>query len=151
MTVKGPFWRGGRLRGDRRGMAAVEFALVSLVMMMWIFGIMEVARAFWTYQIIQEVAIQGARCMGIKSSSCAPGGSYSAAAAQSYMVAVASNLGLTLPASDIAPTRPATCASIQGFSSVSISYTFQTNMPALIPALSSVVLTASSCAYDTQS
>jgi Flp pilus assembly protein TadG len=130
-------------------MAAVEFALVSLVMMTWIFGIMEVARAFWTYQIIQEVAVQGARCMGVKSSSCAPGGSYSATAAQAYMVAVASNLGLTLPASDITATRPATCATIANFSSVSISYTFTTNVPVLIPSLSSVVLTASSCAYDT--
>jgi Flp pilus assembly protein TadG len=136
---------------DRRGGTAVEFALVSLVMMTWIFGIMEIARAFWTYQIIQEVAVQGARCMGIKASSCAPGGTYSATAAQTYMVGVASKLGLTLPASDIAPNRPAVCATVTGFSSVTISYTFNTNLPALIPQLSSIVLTASSCNFNTQS
>ncbi len=129
-------------------MAAVEFALVSLVMMTWIFGIMEVARAFWTYQIIQEVAIQGARCMGIVSSSCASGGAYDAAAAQNYMVTVAANLGLTLPTSNIVATRPTNCAGTPGFSSVSINYNFQTNVPVLIPSLSAVMLTASSCAYD---
>jgi Flp pilus assembly protein TadG len=149
--VKGPFPRLSRLWRDRRGGTAVEFALISLVMMTWIFGIMEIARAFWTYQIIQEVAVQGARCMSILSSSCASGGSYSSTAAQTYMVNVASKLGLTLPASDINPVRLVACAGVadQHFSSVTITYTFKTNMPALIPQLSSIVLTASSCSYDT--
>jgi Flp pilus assembly protein TadG len=129
-------------------MAAVEFALVSLVMMTWIFGIMEIARAYWAYQIIQEVAIQGARCMAVLSSSCSSGGAFSSSAANSYMVTLASNLGLTLPAADITATRPASCAGTSGFSSVAISYTFTTNVPVLIPSWSSVVLTANSCAFD---
>jgi Flp pilus assembly protein TadG len=138
------------LRRDRRALAAVEFALVSMMMMTWIFGMMEIARAYWTYQIIQEVAILGARCMGVISNSCASGGAYSASAAKTYMVTQASNLGLTLPASDIAVTRPANCASMPGFSSVSINYTFKTNVPVMIPSLSSVTLTASSCYFNTQ-
>ena len=131
-------------------MAAVEFALVSLLMMTWIFGLMEVARAYWTYQIIQEVAIQGARCMGVLSSSCASGGAYSASTAQSYMVTVASNLGMTLPADDIVVARPASCAGTAGFSAVSINYNFKTLMPTLIPSLSTVPLTANSCAFNTR-
>jgi Flp pilus assembly protein TadG len=138
------------LRRDRRGVAAVEFALVALTMLTWIFGMMEAARAYWSYQIIQEVAIQGARCMGIISSSCASGGVYDASTAKTYMVTQASNLGLTLPASDITVTRPATCASTTGFSSVSISYDFKTLLPVMIPSLSSVTLTASSCFFNTR-
>lgn len=131
-------------------MAAVEFALVALVMMTWIFGMMEIARAYWTYQIIQQVAIQGARCMGVLSSSCATAGAYSASAAKTYMATQASNLGLTLPTTDITVTRPASCASTTGFSQVSISYNFKTNVPVLIPSLSSVTLTATSCYFNTQ-
>ena len=131
-------------------MAAVEFALVSLMMLMWIFGIMEVARAFWTYQIIQEVAIQGARCMGILSSSCASGGAFNSGSAKNYMVELAANLGLTLPSTDIVATRPTACANTAGFSSVTISYNFTTNVPVLVPSLSSVMLNASSCFFNTQ-
>ncbi|HET6606881.1 MAG TPA: TadE/TadG family type IV pilus assembly protein [Rhodopila sp.] len=131
-------------------MAAVEFALVSLMMMTWIFGIMETARAFWTYQIIQEVAIQGARCMGILSSGCTAGGTFDAGTAQKYMVGLAANLGLTLPATDIEATRPTTCANTAGFSSVVITYNFTTNLPMLIPALKSINLNASSCFFNVQ-
>jgi hypothetical protein len=130
-------------------MAAVEFALVSLLMFGWIFGILEVARAFWTYQIIQEVAIQGARCMGILSAPCAPGNAFDAPSARNYMVGVAASLGLTLPAADIVPTRPTACANTPGFSSVVINYMFQTELPVLIPSLSSVQLSASSCFVNT--
>ena len=131
-------------------MAAVEFALVSLVMFTWIFGMTEVARAYWTYQIIQEVAIQGARCMGILSNSCAAGGAYSADSARTFMVGLAANLGLTLPSTDINPARPTACANTQGFSSVTINYQFNTNVPVLIPSLSTVMLTASSCYFNTK-
>jgi Flp pilus assembly protein TadG len=131
-------------------MAAVEFAMVFLLMMTWIFGIMEVARAFWTYQIIQEVAVQGARCMGIISTNCSVGGTYDATTSQNYMVTLAGNLGLTLPIADIVLTRPTNCAGTTGFSQVTISYNFQTLMPMLIPSLSAIQLTASSCAYNTR-
>jgi Flp pilus assembly protein TadG len=131
-------------------MAAVEFALVSLMMLTWIFGIMEIARAFWTYQIIQEVAIQGARCMGILSSGCASGGAFDSGSATKYMVGVAANLGLTLPAADIVATRPTNCANTAGFSSVAITYNFTTNLPLLIPSFKSINLSASSCFYNTQ-
>jgi hypothetical protein len=117
----------------------MEFALVSLMMLMWIFGIMEVSRAFWTYQIIQEVAIQGARCMGILSTPCVAGN------ANTYMVGLASSLGMTLPAADIILSPSTACAGTPGFSKVEINYMFTTNLPMLIPSLSAVQLSASSC------
>jgi TadE-like protein len=133
-------------------MAAVEFALVSMMMFGWIFGIMEVARAFWTYQIIQEVAIQGARCMGILSADCASGNAYDAGSATAYIKALAVRLGLTLPPdAKIVLTYPTTCGGIAGFSKVVISYEFTTQLPVLIPALSGIQLTASSCFFNLQS
>lgn len=138
------------LQNDKRGLAALEFALVSLMLLTWIFGMMEVARAYWSYQVIQTVAIDGARCMGVLSTSCASSGAYDATSAKSYIVSRASALGLTIPADDITATRPATCAGTDGFSSVSISYNFSSIMPAILPALSSLTLTASSCYFNTQ-
>ena len=149
-TLRGSACRSmaARLRRDRRGGAAIEFSIICLLMMVWIFGMMEVARAFWTYQIMQEVAIQGARCMGILSSSCASGGTYSSSAATSYIITTASELGLTLTSSNIALARPASCASTSGFSSVTINYTFTATVPLMVPSLSSIALSAKSCYYN---
>lgn len=141
-----------RLRRDRRGVAAVEFALVSLMMLTWIFGIMEVARAFWTYQIIQEVAIQGARCIGIRSSSCTVGSTFDLGAAKNYMVGLAANLGMTLPqAAIVEATHSAVltdCANQTGFSLVKINYNFAASVPGLVPSLSHIPLSASSCFFN---
>ncbi|HQT78831.1 MAG TPA: TadE/TadG family type IV pilus assembly protein, partial [Rhodopila sp.] len=136
----GNAWHRGvpRIIGACRGVTSIEFALVALVLMLWIFGIMEAARAYWTYQIIEEVAIEGARCMGVLASGCSSGGAYSASATTTYIQTLASSRGLSIPASDITLTRPAVCASLSSFSQVDISYTFNTEVPSLIPAFNAL-------------
>src|SRR5690242_15265013 len=79
------------------GAAAVEFAMVALVMLTLMFGIMEFARAYWTREILAEVATEGARCVALLASGCASGGAYSLDASTNYIVNVASARGLTLP------------------------------------------------------
>jgi Flp pilus assembly protein TadG len=51
----------GRPRCHRRGVAATEFALVSLVLMVLILGVWEVARVIEVQQILTNAAREGAR------------------------------------------------------------------------------------------
>jgi len=54
-----------QLLSDRRGVTAVEFALVAPVFMMFMFLIIDGARIVWTYQTLQEVATNSARCAAL--------------------------------------------------------------------------------------
>lgn len=137
------------LRRCRRGVTSVEFALVGLLLLTWIFGIIEAARAFWTYQIIEEVAIEGARCMAVLAPGCSASGAYSASAAQTFIIGVASNRGLTLTATNLnLAARPANCAGTGGFSKVTITYQFTTVVPVLLPDFQSLQLSSTACSYN---
>lgn len=50
-----------RLRGDRNGAAAVEFALVLPLLMTLVFGVFEFGMLWNAYQIITDAAREGAR------------------------------------------------------------------------------------------
>jgi Flp pilus assembly protein TadG len=139
-----------RIMADRAGVAAVEFALVALAVLTFMFGMMEAARAYWDYQIIEEVAIEGARCMGILASGCASGGAYSSTAANSFIETLAQSRGLSLAATNLSLTRPTNCGGTAGFSQVTITYTFTTVSPVMLHAFSSIPLSTTACYYDTQ-
>jgi len=50
-----------RTAGSRRGQALVEFAIAALVLLMLIFGVIEIARIFLVYTTITDAARQGVR------------------------------------------------------------------------------------------
>jgi Flp pilus assembly protein TadG len=50
-----------RAAGGRRGQALVEFAIATLVLLMLIFGVIEIARIFLVYTTITDAARQGVR------------------------------------------------------------------------------------------
>jgi len=134
------------LTGDRSGASAVEFALVLGPLVFLILGAMEYGRLLWTKQALQETAIAGARCMGLLATGCASGGAYSSTNATTYIQGVASGFTLAVPTANVTLNRAATCAGISGFSSVSISYTFQAAVPVLLGSASSAMpLTATAC------
>jgi Flp pilus assembly protein TadG len=138
-----------RFGGARGGAAAVEFAAVLGPLLLLIFGVFEFGRLLWTREALQETAIAGARCMGLSATACASGGGYSAANTQSYIEAVAGNWGVTLTGADIALTSNATCAGVtapNGFSSVTLTYAFQSVAPNFVTALSGgTTLTTTAC------
>ncbi len=135
-----------RLAGDRSGASAVEFALVLGPLIFLILGAMEYGRLLWTKQALQEAAIAGARCMGVLATGCASGGAYSSSNATTYIQGVASGFSLTVPSANVTLNRAASCAGVSGFSSVSISYTFQAAVPVLLGLASSAMpLTATAC------
>ena len=136
----------GRFAGDRSGASAVEFALVLGPLLFLIVGAMEYGRLIWTKQALQEAAIAGARCMGVLATGCASGGAYSASNTATYIQGVASGFSLTVPTANVTLNRAASCAGVSGFSSVSISYTFQAAAPVLLGSASSAMpLTATAC------
>jgi Flp pilus assembly protein TadG len=50
-----------RIAGGRRGQALVEFAIGTLVLLMLVFGVIEIARIFLVYTTITDAARQGVR------------------------------------------------------------------------------------------
>jgi Flp pilus assembly protein TadG len=138
-----------RFGRDRRGAAAVEFAAVLGPLLILIFGVFEYGRLLWTREALQETATAGARCMGMSATSCASGGAYNATRTGTYLKTQATNWGLTLTDANISLNNSTTCAGVStpnGFSSVTITYTFQSIVPSLITSLnSSPVLTSTAC------
>ena len=56
-----------RLRVDRRGTAALEFALVGGLLVLLLLGCVEAGLMMWTGSALQSVAAQTARCTAIGS------------------------------------------------------------------------------------
>jgi Flp pilus assembly protein TadG len=122
---------------SRRGVTALEFALIGNTFLVLSLGAIEYGRLMWTQAALQESVTATARCMGIQNASCASSGAVSTAAATSYLQSVASSWGVTVASSAIALNANTTCGGVAGFSQVSLSYTFVSLVPKLITALGS--------------
>jgi Flp pilus assembly protein TadG len=131
------------------GASAIEFAAVIGPLMLLIFGVFEFSRLLWTREALQETAAAGARCMGMNSTSCDASGSFSSSNTNTYIEGVANNWGVTLTAGNITLNNNTTCAGVSatnGFSSVTITYTFNSIVPGLTSALSGgKSLTSTAC------
>jgi Flp pilus assembly protein TadG len=140
MTARGP--RG--LPAAIGGATAVEFALVVGPLLLLLFAVVEVGRLLWTVNAVQETAIAGARCMGVRNTACSTGGTYNASSTGNYVQRVANDWGVTLTSANITLNDSASCAGVAGFSQVTITYSFHTIVP-LITGLAGDPLTASAC------
>ncbi len=137
--------RPGLIRA-RTASTAVEFALCALVLVVIVIGIAEFSRLIWTSEVLQEAASQGARCMGLRASSCAAGGVYSASNTKTYVVNLATSRGVAIGAATVTLNNAANCGGASGFSQVSISYTFNTVAPLLLTSLANgFVVPATAC------
>jgi len=132
------------------GTTAIEFGMLSPVLMMSSLGIYEFGRWGWTYEALQEAASQGARCAAIGEAACESSGSFSASNTESYVQGVAAGWGLTVPTSDITVNNSTSCGTISGFSQVQISYVFTSVVTKIIPTgPSGTTVTATSCYPNT--
>jgi Flp pilus assembly protein TadG len=61
-----------RLARARQGTTAVEFAICALAMVLMVVGFVEFGRRTWTFEVLQDAATEGARCMGLRSSTSIP-------------------------------------------------------------------------------
>lgn len=104
-----------RLRIDQRGAAVIELALVLPMVIMFIFGLIEGARAIWTFQTLQETAFKAARCMVIGRTPCE-----STDDARNYAVAIAGQSNITVPLDGVTAEAAATCDGLGGQGRVQI-------------------------------
>ena len=106
----------------RQATTAVEFAICALAMVLIIVGFIEFGRLVWTFEVLQEVASEGARCMGLRASSCAKTGAYNAASTTTYLVGLATSRGVVITSGMISLSNTATCGGTGGVSQGSINY-----------------------------
>ena len=59
-----------RAAGDARGNAAIEFALVSVPLLMFVFGIIATAQAVWLQNAINVSVGEAARCASVNPTLC---------------------------------------------------------------------------------
>jgi Flp pilus assembly protein TadG len=118
-----------RLRPCRRGVTALEFALVTPVLLLLMLATIEFGWLGWTISVLQESASLGARCLGVLNTSCATSGVASVTKTQQFVQSLAAGRGITLASSTITPRGSTTCGAVSGFSTVSIAYSFQTIVP----------------------
>jgi Flp pilus assembly protein TadG len=135
-----------RFRRDASASSAVEFAILAGPLALLLLGSLEFGRLYWTRQALQETAIAGARCIGVKQSGCAANGTYSSASAETFIKDMAEGRGITLTSDDLTLAPNTTCSGLSGFASVTITYTFETPLPPIIAALADGIdLTATAC------
>lgn len=118
-----------RLFRDIRGITATEFALVAPAFMMFMFLIIDGCRVAWTYQSLQEVATNTARCAALGVTGCK-----TASEVQAYAVARAATQQIKLTTSAVTLTPAATCSSVSGMTKVAISSTYQGASTKLLPS-----------------
>jgi Flp pilus assembly protein TadG len=132
---------GLRPSADIRGVAAVEFALILLPLLLMVLGIIDGGRMLWTQNSLQYAVEQAARYAGLNQAACTQPGStttcYTTAQIQSYAVSMAYGMSLS---SSVFSSSSAGCGTLVG-TQVSASYTYTP----LFPFPSNVQLTASSC------
>jgi Flp pilus assembly protein TadG len=137
------------LARNRRGAAAVEFAAVLTPLLLLIFGIFEFGRLIWTREALQETATAASRCMALSASSCASSGAYSSTATTTYIENAATAWGITLTGSNITLNANTSCAGVSapnGFSTVTLAYTFQSIVPNIVhPLRSGISLSTTAC------
>jgi Flp pilus assembly protein TadG len=112
---------GKRLRGER-GAAAVEFAIISTVLFMIVFGIIEFGRTYSQYEVFQGAAREGARRAAVGASLSEVQQAVSQAA-DPYTLS-------NTPAMD----RTCTPSTVGEAVTVSWNQTFQISIPFLPPA-----------------
>jgi Flp pilus assembly protein TadG len=125
-------WTRAIIWQERKGTAAVEFAFLLPVFLLMLLGIIEFGRLLWTQSSLQNAVEAAARYAAINYPTC---GSTS----QTTSYAASETFGQSIPASDFALTC-ATCGT-----QVTATLSFTPVVPALLPFLNNITLSAQSC------
>lgn len=127
------------LVNDRRGLTALEFALVAPVLFMLIFGAFELGLTWWTRNALQVTADMTARCVALGS--CSNPAAYAVSSAGTWAL---SNL---ISTSDVTFTTNGACyngSTSTAFAKVTITCKFWSGS-ILPPPLGNMTFSVSSC------
>lgn len=119
------FWR------NCSGATAVEFALVFGPLLLLIVATIELGRLMWFSHALDEVAIDTARCLGIRASACATDGVIAPALVNAHVVAAARTRGIIVTADDISLATDTGCAADSGLLRIGLSIEFSSVLPGL--------------------
>ncbi|GGC08564.1 hypothetical protein GCM10011494_29060 [Novosphingobium endophyticum] len=128
-----------RLLRERRGVTAVEFAIIAPVLLLFIFGIIETGRMMWTWQALQEAAYATARCVAIGDTRCATDEQV-----RQYVIDRLAGSRIGLATSDVSIASTATCNGLSGMSRVALTLPYEAPLGGLFPGFPSE-LTVSGC------
>ena len=127
-----------RLRTQRSGAAAVEFAMVGTVLMLMIFGIIDLGMVMWTQTALQSVSAMTVRCAAISSPLCTDIPTYAVNQANNWTI-----FGM-ITTDDVQVTTVPTCNGATGtFEQVAITASFWANV--LPPPFNGQSVTGSAC------
>ncbi|MFZ3201823.1 MAG: TadE family protein [Candidatus Acidiferrales bacterium] len=126
----------------QRGSTLVEFAVVLTVLFMFLFGVMDFARALYAYHFVANAAREGARYAIVRGSTCSSWGTACPAAAsdiQTYL----RNVPLGINPNNVTVTTTWTPNNNPGSTvQVKVQYSFQFILPFL--PKSTLVMTSAS-------
>jgi Flp pilus assembly protein TadG len=123
----------------RRGTAAVDFAMVSVVFLPLCFGIIELGIVLWVQNSLQAAAELTARCVATQNTACSDAKSYAVTTASAWLPS-----GMVKVA-DVTVWTGASCNGSPGTAvivTITRSYWGGTNLP---PLFQSLTTSASSC------
>ncbi|UDL91348.1 pilus assembly protein [Mesorhizobium sp. PAMC28654] len=120
---------------DISGANAVEFALLSVPLLLVLTGTIEFGRMYWAQHVLEQTATAGARCVGVLLPGCTQNGVYNAANTVAYISGIAATDGIALASTNITVNNNTSCSGLSGFSTVQISYTFSTALPNFLTSL----------------
>lgn len=120
------FWR---FASDRAGAAVIEFALLAPVALAMLFALIEVGRAYWIKQTLNDVAYATARCMSV-ASTCDTN-----ARQKNYALERARDLAVILYESDVTVVEATTCKGVPGANMVSVTHQFVSPIKGFLPFL----------------
>lgn len=116
---------------DESGATAVEFALVIVPLLLLLLGTFETGRLLWTHHALQEAAISGARCVGLRAPTCAVDGTFNDGMTRSFIQEMAATRAVDVSESTIELEQETICAGEPGFSQVRIVHAYSSVLPAL--------------------
>jgi Flp pilus assembly protein TadG len=131
-----------RLAKASDGSEAIEFALAAIPLFVFLLGVVEFARLYWTHSELQYAAEGAARCATVNCCSSGPtscGGSTGNTGVQNF--AAGQLLGMSIPSSNLSnfQVTAASCGN-----QVTFNYTFNFLVGPIIPN-SAITLSATAC------
>lgn len=121
--------RPSRFLSETSGASVVEFALLIAPFLLLVFGIVEVSRALWTRQALNDVAAATARCVGVSQAECTDDGDYDPEKARAFAMAQARGRAIELAEDDIFIERGVECDGMTG----AVSTALRGNISSVFP------------------
>jgi Flp pilus assembly protein TadG len=132
-----------RLVKARDGVETIEFALAAIPLFMFLLGVVEFARLYWTQSELQYAAEAAARCATVNCCASGPtscGGSTGNTGVQNF--AAGQLLGMSIPSGNLSNFQVSTASC---GNQVSFSYTFNFIVGQLLPTNGAITLSATAC------